>query len=121
MDDFQFRRVLDFFGLSWKGYRRVRKGVKKRLVRYMQDHELRGMKAFLSALDKDQGQRAEVEKLLSVSISRFFRDRKLWRAIEESVLPEIAAIKPLKMKIWSAGCSTSSTFPGKGTAESAKV
>jgi chemotaxis protein methyltransferase CheR len=43
MDDSQFRRVLDFFGLSWKGYRRVRKGVKKRLARYMQDHALRGM------------------------------------------------------------------------------
>jgi len=105
MDDEQFRQILDYFGLSWKGYRKVRKGVKKRLSRYMQDHGLRGMKSFLSALAKHQGQRAEVEKLLSVSISRFFRDRKVWRAIEESLLPEIVAAKPLKMKVWSAGCA----------------
>ena len=79
--------------------------MKKRLARYMQDHELREMRAFLSALDKDQGQRAEVEKLLTVSISRFFRDRKVWRAVEKSVLPEIIAAKPRKMKVWSAGCA----------------
>jgi chemotaxis protein methyltransferase CheR len=105
MDDRQFQKLLDFFNLSWKGYRKVRKGVKKRLVQYLQDHELRGMKPFLAAMDKDRGQRAEVEKLLSVSISRFFRDRKLWRAIEKSVLPGIVAAKPLKMKVWSAGCA----------------
>jgi chemotaxis methyl-accepting protein methylase len=105
MDDIRFRRVLDFFDLSWKGYRRVRKGVKKRLARYMQQYEFRGMEAFLLALDKDQGQRAEVERLLSVSISRFFRDRELWRAIGESVLPEIVSAKPPKVKVWSAGCA----------------
>ncbi|NWF53164.1 MAG: hypothetical protein HXY45_00045 [Syntrophaceae bacterium] len=105
MDDSQFRRVLDLFGLSWKGYRRVRKGVKKRLARYMQDHALRGMDAFRSALDNDPGQRAEVERLLSVSISRFFRDRELWRVIGESVLPEIVSAKPPKVKVWSAGCA----------------
>ena len=105
MDDSQFRRVLDYFSLSWKGYRRVRKGVKKRLARYMQDLALREMEAFLSALDKDPGQRAEVERLLSVSISRFFRDRELWRAMGESVLPEIVSAKPPKVKVWSAGCA----------------
>jgi chemotaxis methyl-accepting protein methylase len=104
MDDSQFLRVLDFFGLSWQGYRRIRKGVKKRLTRYMQDHAFRGMEAFLSVLEKDQEQRAEVERLLSVSISRFFRDRELWRAIEKSVLPEIVSAKPLKIKVGSAGC-----------------
>ncbi len=105
MDDSQFRRVLDFFGLSWKGYRRVRKGVKKRLVRYMQEHDLRGVDVFLSTLDKDPGQRTEVKRLLSVSISRFFRDRKLWRVLEETVLPEIVATAPPKIKVWSAGCA----------------
>jgi chemotaxis methyl-accepting protein methylase len=105
MDDQHFRQILDYFSLSWKGYRRVRKGVKKRLSRYMQSHELRRMKPFLSALDKDQGQRTEVERLLTVSISRFFRDRKVWQAVEKSVLPEIVAAKPRKIKVWSAGCA----------------
>ena len=104
MDDLQFRRVLDFFGLSWEGYRRVRKGVKKRLGRHLQDRGFRGIDPFLASLDRDPGQRAEVEKLLSVSISRFFRDRDLWRALEESVFPSLIAGLARKIRVWSAGC-----------------
>ncbi len=105
MDDSQFRQVLEFFGVSWKGYRRVRKGVKKRLARYMQDHEFRRMGAFLSALEKDQGRRDEVERLLAVSISRFFRDRELWRATEEFVFPAFIVGETQEIKVWSAGCA----------------
>ena len=103
MDDLQFRRVLDFFGLSWKGYRRVRKGVKRRLARYLQDQGFRGIEPFLQALEKDSDRRAEVEKLLSVSISRFFRNRDLWRALEESVFPSLIAGQARKIRVWSAG------------------
>ncbi len=87
MDDHQFRRILDFFSLYWKGYRRVRKGVKKRLSRCMQDHGFRSVGPFLLFLDGDPERRGEVERLLSVSISRFFRDRDLWQAVAEEVIP----------------------------------
>jgi chemotaxis methyl-accepting protein methylase len=105
MDDSQFRQVLDYFSLAWKGYRRVRKGVKKRLDRHMQDRGFREVGQFLSALGKDPEDRAAVERLLSVSISRFFRDRVLWAAIEESVLPALITEKTSKVKVWSAGCA----------------
>jgi chemotaxis protein methyltransferase CheR len=105
MDDQQFRRILDFFGLSWKGYRRVRKSVKRRLVRYLQDRGFRGTEPFLFALGMEWGHRVEVEKLLSVSISRFFRDRDLWRAIEEFVFPALIEGENRKIKVWSAGCA----------------
>ena len=105
MDDPQFRRVLDFFNLSWKGYRRVRKGVKKRLARYMQDCGYRGVESLLAALDEDQGRRADVECQLTVSISRFFRDRKLWKAIADFVLDEIISKSPRAIRVWTAGCA----------------
>ena len=35
MHDEQFREILRFFGLSWSGYRRVRRGVMKRLRAHM--------------------------------------------------------------------------------------
>ena len=37
MDDDSFRRLLDRLGLSWQGYAKVRKGVKKRIQRHMQE------------------------------------------------------------------------------------
>jgi len=105
MDDQQFRRVLDFFGLSWQGYRKVRKGVKKRLARYMQGQGFRGMESLLASLERDPERRAAVEKLLSVSISRFFRDRDLWRAIKEFVFPALIEGENRKIRVWSAGCA----------------
>jgi chemotaxis protein methyltransferase CheR len=105
MDDLQFRRVLDFFNLSWKGYRRVRKGVKRRLARHLQDQGFSGTEPFLSSLEKNPERRIQAERLLTVSISRFFRDRKLWRVIENDLLPEIVAEMPPRMKVWSAGCA----------------
>ena len=35
MDDQQFRELLDHFGYSWEGYRRVRRGVKKRISKHL--------------------------------------------------------------------------------------
>jgi chemotaxis protein methyltransferase CheR len=105
MDDDQFRQVLNYFRLSWKGYRRVRKGVKKRLARYMQDQGFRGMESLLASLERDPERRAAVEKLLSVPISRFFRDRNLWQAIEEFVFPVLIAEETQKIRVWSVGCA----------------
>jgi chemotaxis protein methyltransferase CheR len=42
---------------------------------------------------------------MTVSISRFFRDRELWRIMEEHILPELAERKSTTIKIWSAGCA----------------
>jgi len=36
MDDKEFSQLLQYLGLSWQGYRKVRKGVKKRVSRHMQ-------------------------------------------------------------------------------------
>jgi chemotaxis protein methyltransferase CheR len=105
VDDYQFRRVLDFLGLSWSGYRRVRKGGKRRLGRYLQDRGFRRMEPFLSVLDRDPRQQAEVEKLLSVSVSQFFRDRNLWQDIGQFVFPALVAGENRKIKVWSGGCA----------------
>ena len=73
MDDRAFGRLLEFLGLSWPGYRRVRKGVKKRVGRHMQ--------AYLEKLMQNKEVRRQCERLMCVSISRFFRDRRLWEAL----------------------------------------
>ena len=106
MDDQHFRELLDFLGLSWKGYRKVRKGVKKRIDGYMQGLGLRTLGFLLSALEKNPEQRAQVEKLMTVSITRFFRDRNLWTAIESHLLPTVISREGKKIKVWSAGCSS---------------
>ena len=105
MDDQQFRCLLDFLGLSWAGYRKVRKGVKKRLSRFMQQLRFRRIDEFLLAMEGNPELRKQVEILMTVSVSRFFRDRGLWEALEKHVLSEIINRGDENIRAWSAGCA----------------
>lgn len=105
MDDAQFRKLLEFLGYSWAGYRRVRKGVKKRIQRHMQRLGCRDIDAYLNLLENQADCRHECELSMTVSISRFFRDRHLWHNLEKRWLPDIIARNPLQIDVWSAGCA----------------
>ena len=105
MDDFQFRQILTVFNRSWSGYRRVRKGVKKRLRREMQQAGCRTIRDFLDRIRNDPAVRSRCESCLSVSISRFFRDPPLWEALQRTHLPSLAAGNAESaLRAWSAGC-----------------
>ena len=105
MNDDQFRKLLDHLGYRWEGYRKVRKGVKKRIYRHMQRLGCRNIDEYLKAVDQQNDCYHECELLMTVSISRFFRDRRLWQTLEEQWLPDIIAKHPEKIKVWSAGCA----------------
>jgi chemotaxis methyl-accepting protein methylase len=105
MDDHQFCRLLDRFGFSWSGYRKVRKGVKKRITKHMNDLGCYNLKAYLAELDKSDEVRKKCELLLTVSISRFFRDREFWRFLEQKYLPDLIEKNIEKINVWSAGCA----------------
>ena len=81
MDDDQFRLLLDYLGYSWRGYRRVRKGVKKRIRRHMQQLGCRHIPSYLNMLTLQAETRQECEMLMTVPISRFFRDRHIWQML----------------------------------------
>jgi chemotaxis methyl-accepting protein methylase len=105
MNDQQFRQLLNRYEFSWTGYRKVRKGVKKRIHRFMKSIECSNMASFLSELDKNDDIRHQCELLMTVSISRFFRDRGFWQGFKENILPEIMDADREKIKFWSAGCA----------------
>jgi chemotaxis methyl-accepting protein methylase len=105
MDDDQFRQLLDDFNFSWAGYRKVRKGVKKRISRHMQELNCPNIKAYLDLLNKSAELRQECEKRMTVSISRFFRDRQLWHDLEEDILPRMIEREKKTLRVWSAGCA----------------
>lgn len=105
MNDLQFRQLLDAFGLSWDGYRKVRKGVTKRIDRHMLRLGCRKISEYLSAIENSMQNRKECELLLTVSISRFFRDRQLWQALEQQILPELMTGSQKNLRVWSAGCA----------------
>ena len=105
MDDDHFRQLLYAFHLSWAGYRKVRKGVKKRISRHMQEINCPDIKTYLNLINKSAVLREECEKRMTVSISRFFRDRQLWRDLEVEILPDLVKSEKNVMRVWSAGCA----------------
>ena len=106
MEDTQFRQLLNRFGFSWAGYRRVRKGVKKRLAHHMQEMRCRNIEEYIEAIEKDREERLQFERLMTVSISHFFRDRGLWEIMQERILPLLAQKVSQAIKVWSAGCAS---------------
>ena len=62
------------------------------------------MQEYILALDQHKDAKQHCERLMTVSISRFFRDRALWQAIEKQILPTIIKENREGVKVWSAGC-----------------
>lgn len=105
MNDRHFKKLLDAMQLSWSGYFKVRKGVKKRILRHMQLLECRHIDQYLQVVAADLEVRQECRRLLTVSISRLFRDRELWQVIAKDMIPELQSRETPVIKVWSAGCA----------------
>ena len=60
---------------------------------------------FLAELDINNEARDHCERLMTVSISRFFRDRALWQGLKQKILPEFMNAGINKVRFWSAGCA----------------
>lgn len=105
LDDKQFQQILAHFDLSWKGYRKIRKGVKKRLSKHMRSLGLDTAQEYLMMANRDPMLMDEILRLLTVSISRFFRDRKMWNDLRRFVLPLLVENESV-VQVWSAGCAS---------------
>ena len=105
MHDDQFRILLEHLQYSWSGYRKVRKGVKKRIQRHMNQLNCRNMTDYIKLLDFEPVTRHQCELQMTVSISRFFRDRRLWDLLKRSWLPNLIIKNSRVLKVWSAGCA----------------
>jgi chemotaxis protein methyltransferase CheR len=71
----------------------------------MQQLRCPNMESYLDLIACNDEQRRECERRMTVSISRFFRDRKLWLDLENEILPRLLEAEKEKLKVWSAGCA----------------
>lgn len=104
LSDDQFRLLLEYLDRPWSGYRKVRKGVKKRVRRHMRLLGVSDIDQYLHLLSRDQEIKSACEKCLEVTISRFFRDRRLWVYLKDELLPLAARMFPDGVRAWAIGC-----------------
>lgn len=104
LNDSDFRRLLNHYEMPWRGYRKVRKGVMKRIRRHMTLLRCRSASEYISLLDSDRAKEETLHGLLKVTISRFYRDTYLWEHLAKHIIPNLRQ-QTDTIKIWSAGCS----------------
>ncbi len=97
-------------GLRWSGYRKVRRTVCKRIGRRLRELGLSDVEAYNAFLEATPGEWQRLDALCRIPISRFCRDRKVFEAIGQALLPELArrsvARRARTVRCWSAGCAS---------------
>lgn len=102
--------ALPRLGLDWRGFRKVRKLVCRRAARRMQQLGIAEARGFQAYLEQNPAEWGALERLCSITISRFYRDRSVFEFLEHEVLPAIAGLAlqrgDRELKCWSAGCAS---------------
>jgi chemotaxis protein methyltransferase CheR len=93
---------------SWSGYRRVRRLVCKRLAQRLKALGLADLDAYRRRLAARPEEWRELDALCGIPVSRFYRDRGVYDALERRVLPVLMETAAARRAIeaWSAGCAS---------------
>jgi chemotaxis protein methyltransferase CheR len=96
--------------MRWPGFRKVRSQVCKRIASRLRELELEDHDAYKRYLKSNAGEWTRLDAMCRITISRFYRDRGVFEALETEVLPELASAAldrgDHQLKIWSCGCAS---------------
>lgn len=96
--------------LRWRGFRRVRGQVCKRIRRRMGDLGLASAADYRRRLEADPAEWDLLDGLCRITISTFFRDRAVWERLRDEILPAMARLALRRgdpaLACWSAGCAS---------------
>lgn len=96
--------------MRWRGFRKVRKQVCKRVDRRLRGLSLAGVKEYQAYLEHHPDEWAQLDALCRITISRFYRDKAVFAVLEKEVLPSLARRTrergDTNLRIWSAGCGS---------------
>lgn len=96
-------------GLQWRGYRKVRRIVRRRIERRLAELDLPDAATYRRYLEANPGEWTVLERACRIPVSRFYRDRAVFECLERVVLPELAAAVVARgeteLRAWSAGCA----------------
>ena len=96
--------------MRWPGFRKVRRQVCKRIDRRIEELRLSSVGAYRSYLETHSAEWDVLDSMCRVTISRFYRDRRIFAALETQVLPELArsvrASGRRSLSCWCAGCAS---------------
>lgn len=97
--------ALPKLGYRWEGFRKPRNQVIKRIRHRIGELKLSGgYDDYREYLEIHSQEWETLDRLLNVTISKFFRDRKVWDFLRTQILPAVFQNTSRAITIWSAGC-----------------
>lgn len=96
--------------MRWQGFRKVRGQVCKRISARLRELELPDFEAYRSYLEDNNDEWPVLDSLCRVTISRFYRDREVFRYLEGEVIPKLSEAALFQghdeLRCWSVGCAS---------------
>lgn len=103
-DEF-LKEVVPCLGLQWRPFQR--RGVKRKVERRIIEFGFSRFDEYLLKVQKDPEEKSYLSKILTVTISRFFRYKEVFDTLETSILPAILKNREKgDLNVWSIGCAS---------------
>jgi chemotaxis methyl-accepting protein methylase len=105
MDFEQFiREAAPLLNLQWRRFKRG--GIRRKVERRLAELNLSHFGGYLFKIKNDPEEKNHLSQILTVTITRFFRDKKVFDILENSIIPSIVERKGASdFRIWSIGCA----------------
>jgi chemotaxis protein methyltransferase CheR len=103
-DEF-LKEASPLFGLQWRLFRR--KGIKRKVERRIGEIGLLSFEDYVRRFKEEPEELKELSKILTVTISRFSRDKKVFQRMRDFVIPTLLREGDKKdLRVWSIGCAS---------------
>ena len=102
-DEF-LKEATALLGLQWRPFHR--KGIKRKVERRVADVGLPGFKEYILKVKKDSEEQLLLSKILTVTISRFFRDKEVFHILNQSIVLDLLKEDSSELRIWCIGCAS---------------
>ena len=100
--------ALPRLGMRWRGFRKVRRQVCRKVQRRMDALAIEDVGQYRRYLDAHRQEWQVLDGCLPITISRFWRDRRVFELLESRFLPEVAQRAQEEgaatLALWSLGC-----------------
>lgn len=97
--------VTSLFGLQYRPFKR--RGVNRKVERRLAQLGFLDFETYLTRIKSDPTEQVYLSTVLTVTISRFFRDKEVFDVLATSVIPAILQNrKKTDLNIWSIGCAS---------------
>ncbi|MGZ5029893.1 MAG: CheR family methyltransferase [Methylobacter sp.] len=100
--------ALPLLELRWQGFRKVRRQVIKRIARRIEELQLADLDGYRRYLETHGQEWQRLDGFCRITISRFYRDRRVFDVLARDGLPELIRLcrnhNERQLDVWSAGC-----------------